>query len=173
MGGAEIRLRVNGSSHSLPVAPPDRSLLGVLRQELGLTGTKYGCGEGECGACTVLLDGEPALACQVSLGDAVGKAVTTIEGLAGPGELSPVQRAFAELRAFQCGYCTPGMVVAATALLRRTPAPTRAEIVAALEPNVCRCCGYGRIVAAIERAASTSQSDARFEVSAGVAARCS
>jgi nicotinate dehydrogenase subunit A len=148
----QVRLKVNGNVHR--VRPdPERPLLAVLRADLGLTGTKYGCGEGECGSCTVLLDGRPYRSCQVLLGSVGAREVTTVEGLAPEGRLNPVQRAFAELGAFQCGYCTPGMVVSATALLRVVPNPSRPEIVAALEGNVCRCGGYSRILAAVERAA--------------------
>ncbi|MGA8543401.1 MAG: (2Fe-2S)-binding protein [Thermoplasmata archaeon] len=153
MSEPTIPLRVNGRTETLPVLP-ERSLLVALRSDLGLTGTKYGCGEGECGACTVLLDGIAVQACQIPLSVAGGREVVTIEGLAGPsGELSPIQRAFAEVGAFQCGFCTPGMIVGATALLRREPTPSRDEIDSALEGNVCRCGGYLRICKAIERAA--------------------
>jgi aerobic-type carbon monoxide dehydrogenase small subunit (CoxS/CutS family) len=152
MSESKIPLLVNGRPESLP-ALPDRSLLAALRHDLGLTGTKYGCGEGECGACTVLLDGVEVRACQVPVSEAGGREVVTIEGLAGPaGELSPVQRAFAEVGAFQCGFCTPGMIVGATALLSRVPTPSRDEIESALEGHVCRCGGYLRILKAIERA---------------------
>jgi aerobic-type carbon monoxide dehydrogenase small subunit (CoxS/CutS family) len=153
MGESSVTLRVNGTVHQIPSAPLDRSLLAVLRYELRLTGTKYGCGEGQCGACTVLVNGSPVQSCQLPLAEALGREVTTIEGLACGGALSPVQRAFAELGAFQCGYCTPGMIVATTALLRAHPEPGRDEIVSALDRNLCRCCGYRRIVAAVERAA--------------------
>lgn len=153
----EVRLRVNGENR-LVLTDPDRPLLGVLREELRLTGTKYGCGEGECGACTILLDGAPTLSCQVAIGEAGGREITTIEGLAPPGGLSPVQRAFAEMGAFQCGYCTPGMVVATTALLRANPRPSRDEIVDALEGHLCRCCGYSRILAAVEHASALCRS---------------
>jgi aerobic-type carbon monoxide dehydrogenase small subunit (CoxS/CutS family) len=152
VGDPTIPLRVNGRDEALPVLP-DRSLLAALRHDLGLTGTKYGCGEGECGACTVLLDGMAVRACQIPVSEAAGREVRTIEGVAGPsGELSPLQRAFAEVGAFQCGYCTPGMIVAATALLSREPAPSPDEIESALEGNVCRCGGYVRIRKAIEMA---------------------
>jgi aerobic-type carbon monoxide dehydrogenase small subunit (CoxS/CutS family) len=149
----ELHLRVNGSDVSVS-RTPERTLLSVLRTELGLTGTKYGCGEGECGSCTVIVDGETVRACQTRLSEAAGRHVTTVEGLAHDGRLSPVQRAFAEVGAFQCGYCTPGMIVAATALLRRNPTPSRDEIETALDGNLCRCCGYPRILAAVERAAA-------------------
>jgi aerobic-type carbon monoxide dehydrogenase small subunit (CoxS/CutS family) len=145
-------LRVNGRAETVPVLP-ERSLLVALRHDLGLTGTKYGCGEGECGACTVLLDGIAVRACQIPMSEAAGREVVTIEGLTGrSGELSPVQRAFAEVGAFQCGFCTPGMIVGATALLARRTNPSRDEVVSALEGNVCRCGGYPRILKAIERA---------------------
>jgi len=153
-------VRVNGTIRKLAHVPLDRPLLAVLRNELHLTGTKYGCGEGQCGACTVLLDGSPVLSCQVPFSDALGRDVTTIEGLVREGTLSPVQRAFAELGAFQCGYCTPGMIVAATALLRSRPEPSRDEIVSALDRNLCRCCGYRRILEAVERAAALARGQA-------------
>jgi aerobic-type carbon monoxide dehydrogenase small subunit (CoxS/CutS family) len=158
MAPSELTLRVNGEARMVP-RRPDRPLLGVLRDELGLTGTKYGCGEGECGSCTVLVDGEPARACQLPLGEAAGKDVTTIEGLAVGGRLTPLQRAFLEEGAFQCGYCTPGMIVRATALLRSRPTPSRDEIVEALDGNLCRCCGYLRILRAVERAARLGQEE--------------
>jgi aerobic-type carbon monoxide dehydrogenase small subunit (CoxS/CutS family) len=145
-------VKVNGGLHEV-AGDPTRPLLLVLRADLGLTGTKYGCGEGQCGSCTVLLDGVPTRSCQVSLAEVGAREVTTVEGLARDGVLTPVQRAFVELGAFQCGFCTPGMVVRATALLAETPHPTEATIRAALEPNICRCGGYARIVRAVERAA--------------------
>ncbi|HXQ48696.1 MAG TPA: (2Fe-2S)-binding protein [Thermoplasmata archaeon] len=156
MTASEIRLTVNGRAHSVRRSP-DRSLLVVLRSELGLTGAKFGCGEGECGACTVLLEGNPARACQVLIAEVDGRDVTTVEGLATGDHLNLVQQAFAELGAFQCGYCTPGMVVRATALLRTNPSPTDPEIRAALEGNICRCGGYARIVRAVERAAQRTR----------------
>jgi aerobic-type carbon monoxide dehydrogenase small subunit (CoxS/CutS family) len=152
MTGPELQLTVNGRTRSVRPAP-DRSLLAVLRSELGLTGAKFGCGEGECGACTVLLDGNPVRACQVRIAEVDGRDVTTVEGLATGDRLNSVQRAFAELGAFQCGYCTPGMVVRATALLRANPSPTDPEIREALEGNICRCGGYARILQAVELAA--------------------
>lgn len=135
---------------------PERSLLELLRVELGLTGAKYGCGEGECGACTVLLGGEPVRACQIALGGLDGADVVTVEGLRAGGRLSPVQRAFAEAGAFQCGFCTPGMIVAATALLRRNANPSETQVRAALNGHLCRCCGYVRILAAVRRASELS-----------------
>lgn len=157
MASREVSLRVNGSARSIP-RDPDRSLLTVLRGDLGLTGTKYGCGEGECGACTVLVDGAPVHACQVPIGEVGQREVTTVEGLARDGVLNPVQVAFAELGAFQCGFCTPGMVVSVTALLQSNPSPSEDEIRAALEGNLCRCCGYGRILRAVERAVAVTRS---------------
>lgn len=145
------RLRVNGIDH--PVAlDRDRSLLYVLREELGLTGTKYGCGEGECGACKVLIDGVAVRSCMTPVGEAVGRSITTIEGLADGERLHPVQEAFLEAGAFQCGYCTPGMILAVVALLSRTPHPTDPEIRAGLDGNLCRCGGYLRILEATRNA---------------------
>jgi len=152
-------LLVNGAEHRLDL-PPDRSLLSVLREELDLTGTKYGCGEGQCGACTVLLDGRPVRSCRTSLSLAAGKKITTIEGLEQNGHLHPVQEAFLSLESFQCSYCTSGMIMAAVALLESTPHPTEQEIVRRMEGNLCRCGTYSRIVAAIKQAAA-HQSDSR------------
>ena len=143
-------LRVNGVEQPVFLAP-DRNLLYVLREELGLTGTKYGCGEGECGACKVLLDGVAVRACQTPIGEAVGRSVTTIEGLAPGDRLHPVQQAFLDAGAFQCGFCTPGMIIAAASLLARTPDPTDEEIRSALDGNLCRCGGYLRILDAVRR----------------------
>ncbi len=148
-----LQIKVNGRVWKLS-AEPRRTLLSILRLDLGLTGTKYGCGEGQCGACTVLLDGEPVHACQLSVEEIGHREVTTVEGLASEGNLNPVQRAFAEIGAFQCGFCTPGMVVSATALLRAHPDPTDAEIRTALDGNLCRCCGYARILRAVKLAAA-------------------
>jgi nicotinate dehydrogenase subunit A len=147
-----LRIRVNGGERSTPLEP-DRSLLAVLRNDLGLTGAKYGCGEGECGACTVLLDGAPVRACQVPIGEVGDREVVTVEGLAPEGRLSNVQRAFVEVGAFQCGFCTPGMVVRTTALLRENPNPGPDDVVAALDRNLCRCGGYAAILRAVARAA--------------------
>lgn len=147
------RLTVNGVAHRVPLSP-DRSLLLVLREELGLIGTKYGCGEGECGACSVLLDGVVVRACRTPIGEAVGRSVTTIEGIAPPGGLHPVQRAFLETGAFQCGFCIPGMIVTAVGLLDRNPSPSDEEVRAALQGNLCRCGGYLRILEAVRRASS-------------------
>jgi len=148
--GTLSRIRVNGIDRPVAIEP-DRSLLVALREELGLVGTKYGCGEGECGACKVLLDGVAVRACITPLGEAIGRSVTTIEGLAMGDRLHPVQQAFLDAGAFQCGFCTPGMIVSVTSLLSRTPRPSEEEIVAALNGNVCRCGGYLRILDAIRR----------------------
>jgi aerobic-type carbon monoxide dehydrogenase small subunit (CoxS/CutS family) len=132
---------------------PDRTLLWVLRTDLSLTGAKYGCGEGLCGACTVVLDGRAVRSCQVRLGTVRGKEVTTIEGLARGGKLHPLQQAFQEHGGFQCGYCTPGMIMNAYALLLANPRPTRVEIRRGMEPNLCRCGAHQRILAALEAVA--------------------
>jgi aerobic-type carbon monoxide dehydrogenase small subunit (CoxS/CutS family) len=141
---------VNGVDHSVAL-DPDRSLLLVLREEIGLTGTKYGCGEGECGACKVLVDGVAVRACKTPLGEVVGRSITTIEGLAEGDRLHPVQQAFLDAGAFQCGFCTPGMIVAAVSLLTHNPHPNEEEIRAAMQGNLCRCGGYLRVLDAIHR----------------------
>jgi len=133
---------------------PDRKLLWVLRDELGFTGTKYGCGEGECGACTVLLDGQATRSCMTPLNAAEGKHITTIEGLERNGGLHPLQEAFMKLDAMQCGYCTPGMILSAASLLKKNPKPNEQEIIHAMQGNICRCGTYPRIVAAIRMAAA-------------------
>ena len=142
---------LNGANLSVD-APPDETLLSVLRNRLNLTGTKYGCGEGECGACTVLLDGKAVRSCQTLFSDVAGAKITTIEGLEQNGHLSHVQQAFLDEDAFQCGYCTSGMIVRATALLDATPKPTPTEIAARMNGNICRCGTYPRIIAAVQRA---------------------
>jgi aerobic-type carbon monoxide dehydrogenase small subunit (CoxS/CutS family) len=154
------QLRINGATHRID-ADPERSLLGVLRDDLDLTGAKYGCGEGRCGACTVLVDGQPTRSCLARVGALADKAITTIEGLAPDGALHPLQQAFLDLGAMQCGYCTPGMIMAGAGLLAKTPAPTVPEIVRAMEGNVCRCGTYTRILAAVRKAAETSKGGAR------------
>jgi aerobic-type carbon monoxide dehydrogenase small subunit (CoxS/CutS family) len=153
-----IRFTLNGAPVALETAA-ERSLLWVLRTDLALTGTKYGCGMGLCGSCTVIVDGRVARACQTTLGSVAGKEVTTIEGLARDGRLHPLQQAFWDVGGFQCGYCTPGMIVNAYGLLLENPRPTRAEIVAGMESNLCRCSAYTRIVEAIEVAAATMEAD--------------
>jgi aerobic-type carbon monoxide dehydrogenase small subunit (CoxS/CutS family) len=148
-----LTLLVNGAEHRLDV-PSERSLLSVLRDELDLTGTKYGCGEGQCGACTVLLDGKPIRSCRTPVSLAAGKKITTIEGLEKNGQLHPVQEAFLATEAFQCGYCTSGMILAAVALLDSNPKPGEQDILRRMEGNVCRCGTYPRIVEAIQQAAA-------------------
>src|SRR6476659_3971563 len=138
-----MKLKVNGSDHEVKSAA-EASLLSVLRDELGLTAAKYGCGEGECGACTVLLDGKPVRSCRVKLEKTDGHEITTLEGLAPPGKLHPVQQAFIDEDAVQCGYCTCGMVMSAAALLRKVPNPSRTQIVEHMDGNICRCGVYGR-----------------------------
>jgi aerobic-type carbon monoxide dehydrogenase small subunit (CoxS/CutS family) len=155
---ADLTLQVNGLERHVS-AGEGEPLLWVLRNKLGLTGTKYGCGEGQCSACTVLLDGRATRSCLTPVGAAVGAKVTTVEGLEQKGMLSPVQQAFLEEGAFQCGYCTSGMVMAATALLAEHAHPSEAEIVEAMNGNVCRCGTYPRIVAAIRRAGSPAVSE--------------
>ena len=147
----ELHITVNGDEYELLVST-HRTLLEVIRDEIGLTGTKNGCGAGECGACTVLLDGEPANSCLVLAHEADGREVTTIEGLARGDVLHPVQEAFVEQGAIQCGFCTPGMVLTAKALLDRNPDPTREEILSGMKGNLCRCTGYVKIVDAVEAA---------------------
>lgn len=140
---------LNGRNQSVPDVPPYENLLHVLRDRLGMLGTKEGCGVGECGACTVLLDGEPVNSCLTNAWKAEGRQVTTIEGLARNGRLHPLQEAFVEAGAIQCGFCTPGMILAAYALLKRTPNPDDDQIKTALEGNLCRCTGYKHIVEAV------------------------
>jgi aerobic-type carbon monoxide dehydrogenase small subunit (CoxS/CutS family) len=147
-----IRFELNGRPFSLEV-DPERMLLWILRDELGLTGTKYGCGEGLCGACTVLVDGEAVRSCRYPMKDVRHKKLTTIEGLAAEGKLHPLQESFVRLNVMQCGFCTSGMILTAYSLLRKNPQPTREEIIAALEDNLCRCGSYMRVIQAVETAA--------------------
>jgi nicotinate dehydrogenase subunit A len=149
-----VNLVVNGTRTRVAV-DPERPLLFVLRNELDLTGAKYGCGEGQCGACTVLVDGVPQRSCMVPVGEVAGKKITTIEGLADANPLHPVQESFIECDAMQCGYCTPGMILESVALLRKNAAPSDAEIKQALEGHICRCGAYNRIVAAVRIATRT------------------
>ena len=146
-----MELVVNQKHYRLEV-DPDRMLLWVLRNELELTGSKYGCGEGQCGACTVLIDGAPVRSCITRAESVAGKPITTIEGLASNGRLHPLQEAFLQSDAMQCGYCTPGMIMSGAGLLRKNPHPTEPEIRRAMEGNVCRCGTYPRIVAAVQLA---------------------
>lgn len=152
-----IQFTVNGQEQSVE-ADPQRPLLEVLREDLQLTGTKYGCGEGQCRACTVLLDGSPVTSCLTPVAKAEGKQIITIEGLAVNGELHPVQQAFLEADAMQCGYCVPGMILTTMALLERNPSPSDQEAEEALNGNLCRCCGYKKILAAVRLAAGEKTS---------------
>jgi len=149
---AAVILLVNGREHHLDL-PPDLPLLYALREHLQMTGTKYGCGEGQCGACTVLLDGRAVRSCRTPVSQAQGKKITTVEGLAVNGKLNPVQQAFLEQEAFQCGYCTSGMIMSTVGLLNSNPKPSDGDIVRFMNGNMCRCGTYGRALAAIRQAA--------------------
>jgi len=151
-----LTLDVNGESSELLI-PVHKTLLEVLREEMHLTGTKHGCELGECGTCTVLVDGKPELSCLVLPIQVQGRAITTVEGMATGSELHPLQQAFAELGAAQCGYCTPGILLASKSLLEDNPRPTRDEIREALAGNLCRCAGYTKILQAVELAAERTQ----------------
>jgi len=150
--GNRVELEVNGVKHQVD-ADPGTSLLEIIREDLGLTGTKYGCGESQCGACTLLLGGQATHSCVTTLSEAVGLPILTIESLEKNGKLHPVQQAFLDTGAFQCGYCVSGMIMAAVALLESIPDPTEAQIVEHMSGNICRCGGYPRMVAAIQEAA--------------------
>jgi len=151
---ATIRLAINQKSYAVDV-DPQTSLLTVLREHLDLTGSKYGCGEGQCGACTVLIDGKAQRSCVTRLGSVGQKQITTIEGLAQGDQLHAVQRAFLDVGALQCGYCTSGMIMSAVALLKKNPSPSESEIVDFMDGNICRCGTYPRIVSAIQKAAKS------------------
>ena len=151
-----IQLTVNGEEYEVVVAP-NQTLLEVLRDDLYLTGTKEGCGEGACGTCTVLLDGKPVRSCLTLAVEVQGREITTIEGLASMGELHPVQKAFVEYGAIQCGFCSPGMILTTKALLDENPNPTEQEARQAISGNVCRCTGYAKIVEAVLKAAEMVQ----------------
>src|SRR5436190_20915839 len=153
-------LQVNGKSVRLD-ADGKRSLLSVLRDDLDLTGAKYGCGEGQCGACTVLIDGVPTRSCITPVGSAAARQITTIEGLERDGKLHPLQQAFLEVGAMQCGYCTPGMIMSGVALLNKNRDPNRRDIIDAMEGNICRCGTYARIVLAVHQAAEMVKGGAR------------
>jgi isoquinoline 1-oxidoreductase subunit alpha len=153
-------LLVNGQPHRVSVEP-DSSLLYVLRDHLDLTGAKYGCGEGQCGACTVLVDGTATRSCITPVSAVAGKQVLTIEGLADASRLHPVQESFIKCDAMQCGYCTPGMILSSVALLHKTPSPSDAEIKQALEGNICRCGTYNRIVSAVRQASQSIKTASR------------
>ena len=151
-----LSLTVNGQVRTV-TTDPQRPLVEVLREDLHLTGTKVGCGEGKCGACTVLLDGKTIRSCNTPVGDAANKSITTIESLAVGDKLHPVQEAFLAENAFQCGYCTPGMILSTVALLKQKPQPTEPDILAWMDGHLCRCCGYPRILRAVRRAAGQTE----------------
>ena len=153
----QIELNVNGKSLTV-TTDEERPLLDVLREDLGLTGTKYGCGEGECGACTVLMGDVAVRSCITSIGEAQGETIRTIEGLANDGTLHPVQQAFIDKQAMQCGYCVPGQILTAVALLRQKPQASQQEIVEEMDGNLCRCCNYVNILEAVKHAVQRSQS---------------
>jgi aerobic-type carbon monoxide dehydrogenase small subunit (CoxS/CutS family) len=154
------QLTVNGNRVRVNV-DAERSLLSVLRDELDLTGSKYGCGEGQCGACTVLVDGEPTRSCITKVSGVAGRQITTIEGLEKNGRLHPLQDAFIRAGAMQCGYCTSGMIMSGVALLKKNPNPAEPEIIRSMEGNICRCCTYPRIVTAIRMASAAMKGGAR------------
>jgi carbon-monoxide dehydrogenase small subunit len=156
----KFELTINGTSRTV-TTDPQRPLLEVLREDFGLTGTKYGCGEGQCRTCTVLIDGRAEMSCLMPVSRAAGRNIVTIEGLAKGETLHPVQQAFLDEGAMQCGYCVPGMILTAVALLESNPEPSREQIVAAMNGNLCRCCGYPKIIAAVQRAAA-SQAHSRL-----------
>ena len=160
MNSVRLKLQVNGEAHEAVVAGY-KTLLEALREDLGLTGTKHGCELGECGACTVLLDGEPVLSCLVLALECEGRSVQTIEGIARGPELHPLQAAFADFGGSQCGYCTPGVIMTAKALLECNPNPTTQEIKEATAGNLCRCTGYQQIVEAVEDAAAKLREESR------------
>jgi aerobic-type carbon monoxide dehydrogenase small subunit (CoxS/CutS family) len=149
-------LTVNGQRRTV-TTDPQRSLLHLLREDMKLAGSKYGCGEGQCGACTVLIDGKREHSCVLPAKDAAGKSITTIEGLSTGERLHPVQQAFLAEGAMQCGYCTPGMIMSAVALLNEKPKPTEGEILAWMDAQICRCCGYPRILKAVRRAVTEAK----------------
>jgi aerobic carbon-monoxide dehydrogenase small subunit len=151
-----IQFTVNGNTRTVSTEP-DRLLLDVLREDLHLTGTRFGCGEGECGACSVLMDGKRIFSCQTAISEVSSKSIVTIEGLSDGPALHRVQQAFLEEGAYQCGYCVSGMIVAAVSLLNEKPNPTDAEIRAGMNDNLCRCCGYAKILNAVRRAAEMSE----------------
>jgi aerobic-type carbon monoxide dehydrogenase small subunit (CoxS/CutS family) len=155
-----IEIEVNGKRYPV-LYSPETPLLYVLRDELGLTGTKYGCGEGQCGSCTVLIGGQPRRSCQIAVSTAAGKPVTTIEGLEKDGRLHPVQQAFIDAGAFQCAYCTSGVIMSSVGLLQGNPNPSSDEIAQFLQGNICRCGTHPRIVDAVRQAAKTMQGHAQ------------
>ncbi len=160
-----IELDVNNKLYAVHY-DPDAPLLSVLRDELGLTGSKYGCGEGQCGACTVLIDGAPRRSCQIPVRAAAGKPITTIEGLEKDGRLHPVQQAFLDAGAFQCAFCTPGMIMSSVGLLQSNPSPSQADIVQFLQGNICRCGAHPRILDAVRQAAQLTASRSHSQLTA-------
>jgi carbon-monoxide dehydrogenase small subunit len=156
-----LHLRINGQAYQVSAHPAER-LIDVLRCQAGFTSVKEGCGTGQCGACTVLLDGRPVVSCLVFAGDAAGREITTVEGLAQDGKLHPLQQAFVERGAVQCGFCTPGMLLAAKALLDENPTPSAEEIKHALAGNLCRCTGYQKIIEAIQSVAGARRPNGRW-----------
>ena len=155
-----ISFTLNGKPSRL-VVDPSRPLLWVLRDDVGMTGTKFGCGEGHCGSCTVLVDDEAVRSCVTTIGDVAGRKVTTIEGLNAGDRLHPIQQAFVDHGAFQCGYCTPGMILGAYAFLRKNPKATRAQIIRYMDSHLCRCGAHVRIVSAMESAVATMRGGTR------------
>jgi aerobic-type carbon monoxide dehydrogenase small subunit (CoxS/CutS family) len=155
-----IQLEVNGKRYTVQ-CDPETPLLSALRDELGLTGSKYGCGEGQCGACTVLLSGTPRRSCQIPVSAAAAKPITTIEGLEKDGRLHPVQQAFLDAEAFQCAYCTSGMILSSVGLLSTNPNPSSVDIVQSLQGNICRCGTHPRIIDAVHQAAKAMRERAR------------
>jgi aerobic-type carbon monoxide dehydrogenase small subunit (CoxS/CutS family) len=153
---ASVAFTLNGKPTSVQ-SDPERSLLEVLREDLHLTGTHYGCGEGACGACSVLVDGKRLFSCSTTIAEIAGKSITTIEGISDGDHLHPVQQAFLDAKAFQCAYCTSGMIINSVALLKRNPHPTEEEICSAMNGNICRCGTYPRIVEAIQRASQSTR----------------
>jgi aerobic-type carbon monoxide dehydrogenase small subunit (CoxS/CutS family) len=158
----DLELHINGTKRRV-VADPDRSLLSVLHEDLDLTGAKYGCGEGQCGSCTVLVNGQAVRSCRTIVGTVAGKKITTVEGLEQNGRLHPIQEAFIDVGAMQCGYCIPGMIMSGVGLLEKNPRPREQEIVRAMEGNVCRCGTYPRIVAAIRRASASTATRSKVQ----------
>jgi aerobic carbon-monoxide dehydrogenase small subunit len=156
---ASITFTVNGKSRTV-TTDPKRPLLDVLREDLQLTGTKFGCGDGQCRACTVLMNGKSIASCTTAIADADKQSILTIEGLANGNKLHPVQRAFIDESAFQCGYCTAGMIMGTVALLKEIPKPTDADIVSKMNRHICRCCSYPKYMAAIHRAAEQTRTEA-------------
>ncbi len=156
-----IQFKLNGKATEIKI-DPTLTLLWVLRDRFGLTGTKFGCGTGFCGACTILIDREPVRSCTLAVGDVAGKELITIEGLGTREKLHPVQKAFVDHEALQCGYCTPGMIMTATGLLMKNPSPTRQEIITGMEDNLCRCGAHTRIIDAIQTAAEEMKGGKRL-----------